>query len=312
MNTAMLQHDSPKIRTGLRRSKPNGSARALHTPLTAADRKMFSSLRIDPQLTQQAGVSRLDTAQAQHLGFSFTPDADLSGVFFPYCDGSGVIQNGRIRRDYPELNDNGEPENKYISMPSGRLRLLYRPPNSATLLRAATEILLVEAEKSVLAITAAARRAGRKIAVLGLGGCWGWREKKDVSVPLADLEVLRGRTVGVLLDANVASNPHVRQAERELCAHLGTQLGVDVRCYRLPVEPRVNGPDDYLGEHNDRDFWRLLENPVEPWLADVGESYESYSSAKAPEFVIDGFLQSQGFTMIAGLSGHGKTWVQIG
>lgn len=51
--------------------------------------------------------------------------------------------------------------------------------------------------------------------------------------------------------------------------------------------------------------------PVEPWLAQVGESYEKYSQATPPEFVVKNFLQSGGLTIVGGLSGHGKTWALL-
>jgi hypothetical protein len=319
MNASVQQAErsgAPPI--GLRRKKTNGSASHLHTPLTTEDRKMFASLRIDPQLLESAGVCRVDTTQANQLGFQFKPHADLSGIFFPYCDAAGRIQNGRIRRDHPELNSKGEPENKYISMPSGRARLLYGLPDTTELLNhPETEVVLVEAEKSALAITSAARRTGRKLVALALGGCWGWREKKwdavtkkEYSVAIDDIETRRGRKAHVMLDANASWNSEVQRAELELCAHLST-IGATFVCHRIPVEPGVNGPDDYLAKHPDRDFCKLLDSPVEPWLAKVGESYEQYAAAKPPEFVIKDFLQSSGLTIVAGLSGHGKTWLLL-
>ena len=278
---------------------------------------MFKKLRVTPELAQEAEVMRITTQQALRLGFTFK--GDLSGIYFPYCDAAGAIKNARIRRDHPETNPKGEPENKYISMPTGHARLLYRPPGAAALLKdPEIESLLVEAEKSALAITAAARRTrNSKLVALALGGCWGWRErqthpdnsKQEISVPIEDLEVLRGRKVGVMMDANVAWNSQVRNAELELCAYLASQLQASVVCYRLPVERGVNGQDDYLAKHSDADFWKLLEKPAAPWLAMVGESYEKYSAAKLPEFVIKDFLQTDGATFIGGLSGHGKTFM---
>jgi len=330
MSTAVIapeRRPMPLIRA--RRTKPNGHGSALHTPLTKADKKMFASLRIDPKLLEAAGVCRVSTQQAQNLGFHFTRNADLSGIFFPYADADGAIQNGRIRRDSPEMDSNGEPENKYISMPKrGHLRLLFRPPGAAEALNdPEAQILLVEAEKSALAITAAARRARRKVIALALGGCWGWREKeqddpntkgekkqdrkrkREHRVAIPDLDILRGRQhVRVMFDSNCATNDKVQAAELALCSHLAT-IGATATCHRVPAGRGVNGPDDFLAKHSDGDFWKLLDKAVEPWLDAVGESYEQYSVAKPPEFVIKDFTQNNGLTIIGGLSGHGKTWV---
>lgn len=296
-----------------RRAKSNGSASAVHSPLNLADKKGFASFHVPQTLLERAGVCRVTSIQATNLGFRLTSDADLSGVFFPYCDDSGNIHNGRIRRDHPEFDSHGNPENKYISLPHGNRRLLFRPPDTAQFLKdTAMEVLLVEAEKSALAITAAAQRAKRKVMALATGGCYGWREQCGAgSVPLKDLDILRGRRVGLLFDANVVSNPQVQQAELELSLHLSSALGVTASCYRLPVERGVNGPDDFLAKHSDADFWKLLQRPAEPWLTEVGEPYQKYATAKPPEFVIENFLQSEGLTIIAGLSGHGKTWILL-
>jgi hypothetical protein len=275
---------------------------------------MFKKLRVSPELLAEAGVVRCNTKQAERLGFIAHPGADLAGILFPHSDESGVVKNARLRRDHPERDSEGKPENKYLYLPkAGHEHLLYWPPGARELLKdPATEILLVEAEKSALAITAAARRARLKLTALALGGCWGWREKvDDVSVPLKDLEALRGRKIGVMLDSNAASNPEVQRAELALCAHLVSVLGASVTCHRVPVEVGVNGPDDYLANHKDREFWVLLNSLVEPWLAQVGESYEKYSTAKPPEFVINNFLQSGGLNIVGGLSGHGKTWLLL-
>jgi hypothetical protein len=305
--SAVQEQQTARVPVRARRAKANGHAAAWSSPLTAADMKAFAKLNIDPQLLEQAGIFRVDTAQAQRFGFVF--NGDLAGVCFPYCDDAQNFRNGRIRRDNPETDLNGKPENKYISMPSGKTRLLYRPPGATELLKKPdVEVILVEAEKSALAITAAAKRANRPLVALGLGGCWGWSQN---SAPMPDLSILRHRSVRVMLDANVASNPDVQEAEMRLCVHLTSQLGASVACHHVPEESNVNGPDDFLAKHADRDFWRLLDNKVEPWLDAVGESYEQYANAKPPEFVIDNFLQSGGLTLVAGLSGHGKTWVLL-
>jgi hypothetical protein len=305
--------------TPVKRKRPDVIAADLRSEIPLKDLKMLNKLRIPPQLLREAGVTRVTTKQAEQLGFRWKPQRPddslyLQGVFFPYCDESGAIKNGRIRRDHPETDAEGKPEKKYICMPKGHERLLYWPPGARELLKdPATEILLVEAEKSALAITAAARRARRKLIALALGGCWGWRETvQDLSAPLKDLEALRGRKICVTLDANVASNPEIQRAELALCLHLVSVLGASATCHRVPVEADVNGPDDYLAKHHkDRDFWALLDSPVEPWLAEVGESYEKYSHAKPPEFVVKDFLQSGGLNIVGGLSGHGKTWLLL-
>jgi hypothetical protein len=53
---------------------------------------------------------------------------------------------------------------------------LYFPPGAGPLLTdTAVTVALIEAEKSALALTAAAQRAGRHLLAIATGGCWGWR-----------------------------------------------------------------------------------------------------------------------------------------
>ena len=83
--------------------------------------------------------------------------------------------------------------------------------------------MLVEAEKSVLSVTAAAAQLGRSVLAIGLGGCWGWRgrigkttdadgARVDEVGPLPDLDLLTWpeRPVYVVLDSNAATNARVR------------------------------------------------------------------------------------------------------
>jgi uncharacterized protein (DUF927 family) len=130
--------------------------------------------------------------------------------------------------------------------------------------------VLVEAEKSVLALTAWARRTSTDVIPVGLGGCWGWRgrigktigingERADVVGPLPDMDVCDGRTVYVMLDSNVATNSKVQAARNALVREL-VKRGCTVRLCHLPIEPGINGPDDYVGAHGDEALARVLDN----------------------------------------------------
>jgi len=267
--------------------------------LTSEDRRLLHRFHIPDNLITEAGIRRVSDAQARALGFRFGDQhADLSGRIYPYIDESGNPFNGRLRRDHPEMDAEGKPENKYISM-HGATRGLYFPPGARQLLKdPQAEIVLVEAETSALAGAAYAKRAGRKYLFVAMGGCWGWRDKEVGA--LADLDRFSGRKVHILLDSNVSSNQTVQKAELKLASHLATQVhAADVRCYRLPAG--INGPDDFLEAYKDWDFKLLFDRPAEPWLDQIGESYEKYLAAKPPTFLIKDFLQSDGLRSSADL-----------
>src|SRR5262249_44081678 len=154
-------------------------------------------LGIPAELLDEALVQRVTDHEARQ-DFGITGSGDMSGVIFPYADPiSGRRVTARLRRDNPEM-EAGKLKNKYVS-PYGDRRHLYFPPNSAELLAdPSVPIILVEAEKSALAMAAWAQRTGRRLLAVGMGGCWGWRgrigkienargERVDEVGPLPDL-----------------------------------------------------------------------------------------------------------------------------
>jgi putative DNA primase/helicase len=133
-------------------------------------------------------------------------------------------------------------------------------------------MILVEAEKSVLAITALTERTGKQLLSSATGGCWSWRgrigksdgpngERLDEVGPLPDLEVCKGRNVYVLFDSNAATNPKVQHARRELIKAL-RKMKADVHVLNLPAYDGVNGPDDFIAVKGDKAFLALFETEL--------------------------------------------------
>jgi hypothetical protein len=225
--------------------------------LTPDDQAALGRLGIPPDLLVEARVQRVSDREAREIfGIKGSPTMDMSGIVFPYfIPSSGYRVTARLRRDNPEMED-GKEKNKYISA-YGDGRHLYFPPGSAERLKHPDiPIVLVEAEKSALALTAWAERVSMSLLPLGLGGCWGWRgrigktedargERVDVKGPLPDLSYCNGRRVYLLLDANVATNRKVRQARAALAAELSNRQCEVLLC-DLPIVDKVNGPDDFI------------------------------------------------------------------
>jgi putative DNA primase/helicase len=238
--------------------------------LTVEDLARHQALGIPPSLLEQAGVERVTDAQARALLTSRHP-GDLAGVAYPYSDpATGRPLTCRVRRDHPEMED-GKPRDKYLAA-FGDSKHLFFPPGAGELLAdTSVPVCLVEAEKSVLAITAAACRTGRQVLVIGTGGCWGWRgrigkstdatgTRVDEKGPLPDLARVTwtDRIVAILFDANAATNAKVQAARRGLAQDLADR-GARVQLAELPVEPHVNGPDDYVGTHGDAALFGLID-----------------------------------------------------
>ncbi|MGB6248410.1 MAG: DUF3854 domain-containing protein [Terriglobales bacterium] len=146
----------------------------------------------------------------------------------------------------------------------------YFPPSPEMVNDKTVPIVLVEAEKSVLALTAWSERTGQKIIAAGLGGAWGWstmvgtKEIKGETVEVHGLHpdltaACRDRKTYVLLDANAATNPDVQKARERLTAEL-RNIGAEVHVLDLPTLPGINGPDDYLASAGDQAFADLFDD----------------------------------------------------
>ena len=216
--------------------------------LNDSDRAIFQRMGIGPKWLARAKIRRVTDAEARSVfGIQASAAADLSGIVFPYLhpnDGNRVTT--RLRRDHPEQDAKGKPRQKYLS-PWGDARHLYFPPGAASLLAdASCPVVIVEAEKSVLALAALAERVDRKLLPIGTGGCWSWRgqvgiepdasgQRVPVKGVLPDFDLLQwtARDVVICFDANAASNPKVGQARQMLAGELEAR-GARVRIANLP------------------------------------------------------------------------------
>jgi hypothetical protein len=200
------------------------------------------------------------------LGLHGYQGADLEGILFPYFSPTtGVRVGGRLRLDHP-LPDGG----KYISEPG--CRHLYFPPGISHLLQdTSVPVILVEAEKSALALTALAARAGRKMLFMAISGCWGWKRKtgkrplpdgssQPETGPSPDLDLIawNRRSVIIAFDSNTSSNSAVRSARRALGQELAGR-GASVCIAVVPAFEGVNGPDDLIAVSGDEAMLSVLD-----------------------------------------------------
>lgn len=238
--------------------------------MTARDVAQHAALGIPEELLTRAGVRRVSNGEARAL-LTSTHRGDLAGIVYPYIDPTTSKQvTCRMRRDHPKM-ENGKPKRKYLSA-YGDSRHLYFPADVSQLLAdPEVPVVIVEAEKSVLAITAAAAQRDRPLVPIGTGGCWGWTgrigkivdstgQRVDETGPLLDFDRLtwEDRDCVICFDGDVANNPKVRAGRRRLAAVL-TDRGARVRLVDLPQEDRINGPDDFIGRHGAAAFFKLLD-----------------------------------------------------
>jgi hypothetical protein len=236
--------------------------------LLDSDLLMFKKLGIPTDLLVLAGIERV-TDQVAREKYGISGTGHMAGILFPYLDPrDGRRTTARLRRDNPEI-EAGQPKRKYVSA-FGDRRRLYFPPGCRELLQDPTvPVVLVEAEKSSLALTAFAERVGRKFLAIAMGGCCGWRgrvgkvqnsrgERVDETGPLPDLAVCRNRDVVVMLDSNADAKSEVRAARSALVRELGL-MGARVRIAKVPPLNGVNGPDDLIAVAGNGAICSVLE-----------------------------------------------------
>jgi hypothetical protein len=245
--------------------------------LRPTDLDLHAGLRIPPELLALQGVRRVTDQEAKEL-LTSKHHGNLAGVVYPYHHPiTGQLLTYRLRRDHPEV-ENGNLKDKYLSAYGDR-RHLYFPLGAGEILTdVSVPVVFNEAEKSGLAVTAAATRSHRPILAIGTGGISGWRgrigkttdasgKRVDERGPSPDFSLVAwaGRDVILLGDANVADNPASLRERRALADHLVTQ-GARVRAVTVPVEDGINGPDDYVGKHGDEALFALIDGarPMQP------------------------------------------------
>jgi putative DNA primase/helicase len=228
--------------------------------LTARDLAMFESLRIPIEVLAEFQVSRVTDPEARECLSINGRAGDMQGLKFPrFHYLTGQICGYSVRRDNPEI-ENGKPRRKYLHSYADRNHLYSIPGSHAQLTDASLPVVLVEAQKSVMALIAWARRMDRKMLVYGLGGVWNWRgtigkaenstgHRVDEKGAIPDLEVCRGRKVYILYDSNVATNPDAKRARNGLKKAL-REMDAKPFILELP-QGSWNGPDDFIGAAGD-------------------------------------------------------------
>ena len=267
--------------------------------LTPCDLAAFARLGIGAELLAKADVRRVTDQEAREVYGVIGPvTMDMSGIVFPYFNPiTDKRVTARIRRDHPEIDSSTQrPKAKYVSAYGDRRHLYFVRGGSALMDDPSAVIVLVEAEKSALALTAWALRNQQTVLPIAMGGCYGWRgrigkrdgadgTRVDEIGPLPELAVCRNRDVVVMLDANADFNAKVRKARFALITAL-ENLGARVSVASIPPGDGVNGPDDLIAVGSDeamRSVLQLVQPSKELAVAEAESAIREILSAK-PDF----------------------------
>ncbi len=257
------------------------------TTLTATDLATLKSAGVSLPVVSEAQVRRVSHEEARDLCGIRYKSEHLEGIAFPYLDPEdGRIVTWRVRRDHPEVENDGTPIAKYVSPPD-RKHLYFVPGCFSQLADTSSPVIVVEAEKSVLAIAETRLSENRtpRPLIIGTGGCWGWRgvigkatsadgARVDQKGPIPDLDRITWTSRATII-VLMRTSRQIRMCKRPdgpFAAELAKR-GAKVRIVELPGEDGVNGPDDYIGKHGAAAFFGLINTaqPVDAPTDDSGE-----------------------------------------
>jgi hypothetical protein len=281
--------------------------------LTDTDIAMFAKIGVPAEMLD-GYADRLTDAEARvEHGIKGPSSNNMQGIGFFYLNPKTLDRwTTRVRRDHPEVEEDGRVKDKYVSAYGDRKHFYFPPGAIERINDPETTIVLVEAEKSALAIEAWARRCERKILGVGMGGYYGWRgrtgkrtnqhgERVDVKGPISDMEYCESRKVIVMLDADRKNNKKLQDARGALVRDLKLRNATTFIA-NLPIVDGVNGPDDYVGAAGDEAMTVVIERAYQTAsyyeygggrfeIADVGVYYigppDKEGRAKTPLWICD-------------------------
>jgi len=226
----------------------------------------LAQFRIPDEILRAAQIDSLnDSAARNALGVNGRATDDLSGILFPYLSPITNERKGaRIR-----LDKKTEDDAKYLSE-QGCRHLFFAPGAKELLKDTSIPVVIVEAEKSALALLAYAYRVARKMIVIAIGGCWGWRRgdgkvltpsggMKAISGPSPDFDLINfeNRITMIAFDSNASTNKKVQVARDELARELKKRKA-NVLIADVPDRNGVNGPDDLIAQFGDEAAMRMF------------------------------------------------------
>ena len=251
----------------------------MNSPLTLTedDYRKLAGRWIPRELAEQAGIFHVNSIDgAQMMGRNGS--GDYSGIIIPnVLPGHAQPREYRLRRDHPDLelkpDGNTHETTKYLN-PPGRGNLIYTVPGTPQewLTDTSLPITIYEGEFKCLAAWRLAHHNTQtpRWLPIGIPGCWGWRGtvgktigpnggRCDVRGVLTDLDRIDWRrTVYLVADTNIATNPSVAAGWREFAKEL-ERRGAHTLTVQVPPEPGVNGFDDYLARHGPEAGLALFE-----------------------------------------------------
>jgi uncharacterized protein (DUF927 family) len=233
-------------------------------PLNEADLAGLRASFITKELAEKAGLSRVSDSEGKALTGS--KHLDCSGIAYPVRAPGGQTVAYAVRRDNPEIDENGKTKRKYL-YEVGFRNNLFNATNvtEADLQNVDLPLAYSEGPKKCLAMERMQTEGKKNFRAMSLAGVHNIKttsykttdargcriDKKDVIADLNNTKFSDGeksRTVYIVFDSNCRKevNKNVYYARIKF-AQLLRHRGATVKFVNLPLIDGVNGIDDLLG-----------------------------------------------------------------
>lgn len=249
--------------------------------LTPEHAEYLAAHAVDLELARELGVRSVQAVDDLPEEWRAGIGRHLPGIVFPFTshDGRQCVQ---LRPDTPPSRPDGD-KMKYVFQ-ADAASVLWQVRESPD----ADRVLLVEGSKQCLV---AALYAPQGFSVYGIAGCWGWSHN---SIPVSDLQVVDGKEVVVIFDADAGSNLDVYNAGTRLAEALTMEGATSVSWVRLPAGKKA-GLDDLLAGRDAVRRGPILERLVNSARPKVADSKPKARQKKVvepdrdrPPVVVDG------------------------
>ena len=220
---------------------------------------------ISPEVAAGRGYYTAKTkTELARLGFS-NPQRRDPALVIPMYSPAGELVTHQIRPDAPREDGKGKPI-KYETPAGSAIHLDVHPSQTERVRDASVPLWVTEGVKKADSL------ASRGQCVVALQGVWCWQ--KD-GVPLHEWEDIRlwGRSVCVIFDSDVMTNPRVQAALEGLVGFLRGR-GARVRVAYLPDAPGggKQGIDDFLASGREiRDLEPFIQEGLRGDLLPAGK-----------------------------------------
>lgn len=267
-------------------------------------------------ITRPSNADRRNVERLQALNipsWAINEDRYFPGILIPIWGVTGRVVSHQWKPRVAVANRDGK-KMKYASAKGQSSRLDVHPRWTVLdqdaivppIRDIAVPLFITEGIKKADAMTS------RGLCTIGLNGVYNWRSSSGTLGDWEDV-ALKGRSIGIVFDADVATNRNVRQAGNRLKRWLKSRGAAKVWFFVPPEQlggKETKGVDDYFAAGATRDDFIALGNPNLPEKStDVGSFTDAVMANRYTDEVLGGhFLYCPGRGW---MHWTGRRWAEV-